>query len=153
MRIYKTSSVIDIRLLLSLMVLLWCHFTALSQIQRPELIYVHFDKPFYVAGESIHYKVYFLYDNPVVSELVHFEIVDENGFVKEDQNLMISGNSAAGTIELPVSMQEGMYTARCYSLWNLNFGSEFIFYKDLPIYDAWKESATSQGYCQCQSDP
>ena len=36
------------------------NYPAYSSAPAPDKIFVHLDKAFYVAGESIHYKIYFL---------------------------------------------------------------------------------------------
>lgn len=106
---------------------------------QPEKLYVHLDKSFYVAGESINFKVYFLNKNKIESELVHVEIVDSKNLVHINQILNISNNSASGKFILPLSFEEGNYLFRCYTAWNINFGNNFIFNKIIPVFNEWKD--------------
>ncbi len=112
---------------------------AFAKPPQPEKIYVHLDKSFYVAGESINFKVYFLNKNKIESELVHVEIVDSDNLVKINRILKISNNSASGKFILPISFEEGNYLFRCYTAWNINFGNNFIFNKIIPVFNEWKD--------------
>ena len=42
-----------------LIFLLGVLFTLQLTAQKAEILYTHFDKPFYVSGEDVWYKVYF----------------------------------------------------------------------------------------------
>lgn len=95
----------------------------------PDKIFVHLDKSFYVAGESIHYKIYFLNEQNIDSRIVHVDLVDAQESIKIEQIELISDNTASGEFRLPVSFREGNYLFRCYTTWNTNFGNEYIFYK------------------------
>ncbi len=110
---------------------------AYSFTPEPDKIFVHLDKSFYVAGESIHYKIYFLNERDIDSKIVHVDLVDAQDSVKIEQIVLISDNTASGEFRLPVSFREGNYLFRCYTTWNINFGNEYIFYKTLPVYNEW----------------
>lgn len=104
---------------------------------QPDRIFVHLDKSFYVSGETIHYKVYFLNDENIDSEIVHVELVGPNDSIYLEQINLVSNNTANGKFKLPISFKEGNYLFRCYTAWNINFGSESVFYKVLPVFNEW----------------
>ena len=104
---------------------------------QPDKIFVHLDKAFYVSGETINYKVYFLNEENINSRIVHVELVGANDSIYQDQINLISDNTASGKFKLPITFKEGNYLFRCYTAWNINFGSENIFYKVIPVYNEW----------------
>jgi hypothetical protein len=104
---------------------------------QPDKIFVHIDKSYYVSGETINYKVYFLNRESIESKIVHVELVGANDSIYQDQINLITGNAASGKFNLPISFKEGNYLFRCYTAWNINFGSESIFYKVIPVYNEW----------------
>ncbi|MGD9327470.1 MAG: hypothetical protein PVH48_00810, partial [Cyclobacteriaceae bacterium] len=104
---------------------------------QPDKIFVHIDKSYYVSGETINYKVYFLNRESIESRIVHVELVGANDSIYQDQINLITGNTASGKFNLPISLKEGNYLFRCYTAWNINFGNENIFYKVIPVYNEW----------------
>ena len=104
--------------------------------QALEPIQVHFDKPFYVAGEDAWYKLYFQDKSEIIqSQVVRVEWVAPNGNVITEQKLKVTGNYAIGDLAIPYNWQEGNYLFRAYTLWNLNFGESATFQQIIPIYN------------------
>lgn len=100
----------------------------------PDLLYVHLNKPFYLTGEDIWYKVYFL--NPgTESEIVHLEWTGPDGETLKKQALEVEENYAFGDLKIPLDWAEGLYTLRCYTLSLLNFNPALIFTHTVPIYN------------------
>ncbi len=102
---------------------------------QPDRIFIHLDKSFYVSGETIHYKVYFLNKENIESKVVHVELIGASDSIYLEQINLISNNTANGKLKLPISFSEGNYIFRCYTTWNINFGNEYIFYKEIPIFN------------------
>lgn len=102
---------------------------------QPDRIFIHLDKSFYVSGETIHYKVYFLNKENIESKVVHVELIGASDSIYLEQINLISNNTANGKFKLPISFSEGNYLFRCYTTWNINFGNEYIFYKEIPIFN------------------
>lgn len=104
--------------------------------QQPERLATHFDKPFYVAGEDVWYKIYFLNEQEAIqSKVVRVEWVAPNGQLLLQQKLKVVGNYAVGDFAIPYDWQEGNYQFRAYTLWSQNFGEEQYCEKIIPIYN------------------
>jgi len=126
------SSLIKILFFLSV---LFSGYKGYTVPPQPDKIFVHLDNSFYVSGETIHYKIYFLNKEKIESKVVHVELIGANDSISLDQINLVTNNTASGKFKLPISFKEGNYLFRCYTLWNINFGHEYIFYKEIPIYN------------------
>lgn len=113
-------------------------FVAMTILQaQPEEIYVQTDKGFYVTGEDAWYKISFLNTDTseLKSKIIHLDWVSPKGKVVKYQRLSIEKQSAKGDLTIPLTWKEGYYTLRAYTQLNLNYSSEFIFQKKIPIYN------------------
>ena len=125
------------RLYIAMLLLLFVFYSNQAYCQKdgPEKIHVHFDKSFYLVGEKMHFKVYFMNKNIVQSKIVHVDIIDAAGRVHMKQIMEIDRNTASGSFEIPYNLAEGNYLFRCFTQWNLNFGSSYIYYKIIPVFN------------------
>src|SRR5690242_13192602 len=76
-----------------------------------EKVYIHFDKGYYVAGETIWFKAY-LYSNGLPSTLsnnFYLQLISQNGKLIANKKYPIKGATANGDIELPDSLPQGYY--------------------------------------------
>ncbi len=112
-----------------------------SKTEQPEKIYVDFDRSFYLIGETVYFKIYFLNDEPAPSKIVHVDLVDFEGNIHMEQLLEVKCNNAYGNFTIPYDLDEGNYLFRCYTRWSLGFGRGYIFYKVIPIYNEFLEDA------------
>jgi hypothetical protein len=112
-----------------------------SEGQRQECIFVHFDRSFFVSGETIWFKVYLLNDSSEVkSRVLHVDLVSHQNETIVRQKLLIDNGTSNGSITLPLDSKEGYYRFRAYTLYNLNFQPAFIFETTIPIYQPEKEN-------------
>jgi hypothetical protein len=111
-----------------------------SQPFVPENIYVHFDRSFYLAGETIHFKIYFLNPAPVISRIVHIDLQDAEGSYVFNSIYQVKDNMAAGAFIIPYDLKEANYLFRCYTRWNLNFDGSYIYTRLIPIYNDFNEN-------------
>lgn len=104
-----------------------------------EKIYVHTDKPYYAAGDTIWFRVYLAdavtNENVHRSRYVYVELLDnradtlmQRAMVQRDSN-----NVYANALILPRGMRSGNYTLVAYTQWMRNFGKEMFFYKQISI--------------------
>ncbi len=109
----------------ALVILVLSGFCALAQDRDPmeervsiqlEKLYLHFDKPFYIQGETIWYKAYLVnaMDNAPSSlcGIIYAELLDLNGKVLIRQILKAEDGFANGEFLLPGSMVQGKYEVR-----------------------------------------
>lgn len=101
----------------------------------PELLHVHFDKDFYLAGEDMWYSVYFTNPDYRQSEIVHIELLGPEGQLIRKQLLKVEDHKAIGDLALPPGLKEGYYLFRAYTKLNLNFSPQVIFSHHIPIYE------------------
>ncbi|MCK7556097.1 hypothetical protein MKQ70_14145 [Chitinophaga sedimenti] len=106
-----------------------------------EKVYIHFDKDYYAAGESIWFKGYVsLRELPAYgARNLYFELIDKDGVVVQKRIVELSEGGGAGEIELPETMKSGTYRARAYTSYMMNYDSSFFFHKNIRIYDAKKD--------------
>ncbi len=103
-----------------------------------EKVYLHFDKPYYMAGETMWFKGY-LFDGIThkidsVSRVLYVDLIDETqGKVIATRTLKCEG-STYGEVLLPDSLAEGMYQIRAYTNYMRNFSEEFFFRQEIKIW-------------------
>ncbi|POY38962.1 hypothetical protein C3K47_00210 [Solitalea longa] len=102
-----------------------------------EKIYIHFDKPYYAAGDNIFFKAYVVNANDntpsQLSKLVYVDIL--NGEEEVIKQLMLKKDRGEynGTIGLQDSLPEGTYRLRAYTSWMRNFDEDYFFTKEFKI--------------------
>lgn len=120
--------------------------TVLQTVQQKytaEKIYLHYDKSFYVAGETIWFKAYLMegYSPSVKSTVIAVELLNDSGRLISKKILPVSGSAAIGEFSLPKTMAEGSYTIKAYTRTLMNFGFENFYYHHLNIYNPGSTNA------------
>ena len=107
-----------------------------------EKIYIHYDKEYYVAGETIWFKAYLYSDGKPsgMSSNLYLQFTDNKGYVIFNQQYPASGAVAKGNIEIPDSLTQGNYYIRAFTANMLNYDEAFIYKKNIFVF---KGSATS----------
>jgi len=110
-----------------------------------EKIYIHFDKPFYFSGETIWFKAYLVYANgnlpSPLSNIIYTELLDMNGKVILQNILKASNGFANGDFVLPDTIPQGKYMVRAYTNWMRNFNQNFLFCKEILLFDSKKTTS------------
>lgn len=115
-----------------------------------ERFYVHCDKPHYVKGETIWYKVYVdlakqsLRDS--LSRVLYVDLISSKSEVVVSQSLPINNGFAYGEMVIPDSLEVGNYFLRSNTNLSLNFGEDGIYYKSVPIINVEDKLVTKQPY-------
>lgn len=103
-----------------------------------EKIYIHFDKDYYIAGETIWFKAY-LFLNAMPSTLSHnfyLEMQDAKGNVIASQKHPVAGATVKGNIELPDSLPQAGYVIRAYTAAVADFvHPELLYNKNLFVFN------------------
>ncbi|MBE9512035.1 MAG: hypothetical protein IMY71_14295 [Bacteroidetes bacterium] len=108
-----------------------------------EKIYLHFDKPFYIPGETIWYKAYLVNATGNIpsslSKIIYTELVDRDGKILIRQTLKTSDGFTHGDFLLPEFLAPGKYMVRAYTNWMRNFDKDFLFTKEILLFDPQTE--------------
>ncbi|WP_416866264.1 MAG: TonB-dependent receptor plug domain-containing protein [Imperialibacter sp.] len=103
----------------------------------PEKVYVHHDKPYYSAGDTIWFATYLTHGishmASAPSKLVYVEVVSTDGSVVAKRDIFISEGSGSGDIALPDTLASDTYELRAYTSFMRNFDHDFFFRKELRI--------------------
>jgi hypothetical protein len=110
-----------------------------------EKIYVHFDREYYVAGETIWFKAY-LYHNEKPSGLssnLYWQFINEKGQVVNSGRYPVMGAIAKGDIFLPDTLPQGNYWLRVLTPGMLNGEESFIYKKNLFVFNPSSPAGTT----------
>lgn len=113
-----------------------------------EKIYIHYDKPYYLAGETIWFKAYITSNNQptILSKTLYAELLDEKGTVVEKKVMPIIAGGAAADFTLPAKINEQKYFVRSYTAWMLNFDSSLFYLKPIALITDKPEDAKTLNY-------
>jgi hypothetical protein len=121
-----------------------------------EKLFVHTDKTFYLAGETIWFKIYSVdesFHRPLpVSSIAYIELIS-----KEDKPVMqvkvrMKGGTGNGFLSLPGSIPSGNYLFRAYTAWMKNFPPDYYYHQTLTVVNTLrgKSPADSSGHAMAE---
>jgi TonB-dependent SusC/RagA subfamily outer membrane receptor len=106
-------------------------FKELSNIKPVEKVYLHFDKPYYAAGDDIWLKAYVVagpdHYLSTLSGVVDVELINDRKTIIQSIKLRLKNGTAAGDFALPDTLPGGNYRIRAYTSYMRNAGSEYFF--------------------------
>jgi hypothetical protein len=107
-----------------------------------EKIFVHTDKPFYLAGEVLWCKLYCVdatTHKPLdLSKVAYLELLDkDNRPILQGKSPLHQGQGET-SFYLPPSINTGNYRLRAYTSWMKNFGPESFFEEPLTVVNTFK---------------
>ncbi len=107
----------------------------LATRHQPEKIYIHYDKEYYITGETIWFKAYLYNDGKpgVISNNLYLQLIDSKGHIISNKRFPISGATAKGSIAIPDSLPYGNYYIRALTPDMLNYDEAFIYKKNIFI--------------------
>lgn len=103
-----------------------------------EKIYLHYDRPYYNAGETIWFKAYLTSNNlpSTISKTLYAELIGDKGKVLQKKMMPVVEAGAASFFDLPDSINSSVVYIRAYTAWMLNFDSTFQYIKPINIISA-----------------
>ncbi|HMU46588.1 MAG TPA: hypothetical protein PKC72_09480 [Chitinophagaceae bacterium] len=110
--------------------------STLAADYKTEKIYIHYDKEYYVAGETIWFKAYF-YSNGKPSGLsnnFYLQFINDNGQLVSNKKYPVLGAVAKGSIIIPDSLPQGNYYIRAYTPFMLNYDEGLIYKKNIYVF-------------------
>lgn len=103
-----------------------------------EKVYLHLDKDYYAAGETIWFKGYLtLQGAPATTATnLYVELLDKNNTIVQKKLFAVGNGGSPGFFELPETQKPGVYQLRAYTSWMLNFDPAFSYSRNIEIFDA-----------------
>ncbi|RFM27275.1 TonB-dependent receptor [Deminuibacter soli] len=102
-----------------------------------EKVYLHTDKPYYMAGDTLYFKGYVVNAEKnlpsAISNVLYADLIDEHQHISHTLRSPVTDGMATGSMALPDSLPPGNYRLRAYTAWMRNFSSDWFFDKTIPI--------------------
>jgi len=102
-----------------------------------EKAYLHFDKPYYAAGDTMYFKAYITegekHELSLLSGVLHVDLIDGDNKTNQSIKLEINNGIAWGDFVLPDSLPRGNYRVRAYTQWMRNANETQFFDKILSV--------------------
>jgi hypothetical protein len=102
-----------------------------------EKVYLHLDKPYYAAGDTIWFKAYVTIDQhspTILSNIVYVDIANNQDSITRFLKLPVVNGVANGNIALtPADFKQGNYHLRAYTAYMRNYDPDYFFNKNLVI--------------------
>lgn len=99
--------------------------------QATEKVYVHTDKPYYVAGDTIWMKAYVTTGArnllSGISGALYVDLINQEGNLFRSLRLPVMSGTAKGSLILPYEMAAGTYRLRAYTQWMRNAGPTYFY--------------------------
>ncbi|HXB32555.1 MAG TPA: hypothetical protein VNV35_04005 [Puia sp.] len=117
------------------------------QSQTPqEKLFVHIDRSFYLAGETIWFSLYDIdarSNRPVsFSSIAYIEVLDPDDSAVLQAKVEMNNGRGDGSFSIPLSVPSGKFLFRAYTSWMKNFGPDFYYMQPLTILNTLNDSAT-----------
>jgi hypothetical protein len=102
-----------------------------------EKAYLHFDKPYYVAGDTIYFKAYVTFGEQHElsrqSGVLYADLIGPQNNIYKSIKLQLKDGLAWGDFALPDSLVKGLYKIRAYTQLMRNVNGSAIFEQLIPI--------------------
>ena len=127
-------------------------FQDFSSHHPVEKIYLHLDKPHYVAGEYMYFRAYLtdihLNQENVESRKIYVELSDAEKKLIKRVLLYSEENEYTGQILLPDSLPAANYHIRAYTNWMRNAVEDYFYHRNIYIGNTatQKQEVTSQEF-------
>jgi hypothetical protein len=119
-------------------------FEQYSRQALTEQLYLHVDRPTYVAGETLWFKAYAVdgtYHRPLsLSKVAYIEVLDAAHRPVLQAKIGLVQAMGQGSLELPAELATGRYVVRAYTNWMKNAGPDYYFQYPITVVNtqqAW----------------
>lgn len=108
-----------------------------------EKIYVHIDRPGYLTGETMWFKIYLTdgaFHKPSgLSDVAYLEVLDHAAQPVLQTKVSLADGKGNGSLFIPATLNSGNYIIRAYTSWMKNFSADYFFHKSISIVNAFKK--------------
>jgi hypothetical protein len=114
-----------------------------------EQLFLHLDRPSYVAGETMWFKAYAvdgMHHRPLaMSKVAYVEVLDAAQHPVLQAKIALVKAMGQGTFELPAELATGHYVVRAYTNWMKNAGPAFYFQCPVTIINTLQANQAASG--------
>lgn len=107
------------------------------QTAPQEKLYLHIDKPYYAAGDSIWFKGYLVnattHTGNLPGNFIYVELIDRKDSIVYRKKIKRTNDIFQGNIPLSANFAAGDYLIRSYSTWMRNIGDDFFYTRKIKI--------------------
>lgn len=112
-------------------------FFASKQAVQQSKLYLHLDKPYYSAGDSIWFKGYLVnsttHTTSLLDNFIYVELLNRGDSVLFRKKIRKEENVFQGSIPIDVLFPAGEYTLRAYTNWMRNADNDFFYNRNIRI--------------------
>ena len=113
-----------------------------------EKLFVHTDKTFYLAGETIWFKIYAVdesFHKPLdLSRVAYIELISREMKPVLHAKISMKAGTGNGSISIPGSLGSGNYLLRAYTSWMKNFPADYFYEQSISIVNTLKGKASDE---------
>ncbi|WP_428330734.1 carboxypeptidase-like regulatory domain-containing protein [Mucilaginibacter sp.] len=117
-----------------------------------EKAYLHFDKPYYAAGDTIYFKAYVTngsqHQLSQLSGLLYADLIDPKNNIGQSIKLQLNNGMARGDFALADTLKTGNYRIRAYTSYMRNKGGDAFFDQTIPIGSTQNQQVPESGNSQ-----
>ena len=130
-----------------------CFFYFVGICQNGERIYLHTDRQCYIAGETIWFKAYLLLQFAPDDEVsnLYVDLLDIKGNILQRKKMPLFSGTAAGNIDLELSVAQGIYFLKAYTKFGLT--EENVLLKSIYLFNPSSRQSiidSSQDFYDCR---
>ena len=122
-------------------------FSKYQESTFQEKLFVHTDKPSYLAGEIVWIKIYIVnalsHQPSNISKVAYVDVIDNAQTTVLQAKIALKDGSGSGSIYIPVNTGTNNYHFRAYTSWMKNFSADYFFNKILTIVNPLKSPPPS----------
>ncbi|WP_234735383.1 hypothetical protein [Tellurirhabdus bombi] len=108
-----------------------------------EKIFVHTDRSFYMTGELMAFKLYYvdgtLHKPLDMSKVAYLDLLDKEKKSVLQAKIPLASGAGNGAVFLPASLNSGNYLVRVYTSWMQNFSADYFFEKVITVVNPFKQ--------------
>ncbi|OGX89592.1 hypothetical protein BEN47_06830 [Hymenobacter lapidarius] len=112
-----------------------------------EKLFLHLDRPVYLSGETMWFKVYAAdgtYARPLtLSSVAYVEVLNAEQRPVLQGKVSLRQATGQGSFVLPASLPAGTYTVRAYTSWMKNFSPDAYFHSSVTVINTSTASGVS----------
>ncbi|MGV3540527.1 MAG: hypothetical protein ACO1OQ_11995, partial [Rufibacter sp.] len=118
-------------------------FQKFAKNNLQEKVFVHTNKNFYLAGETIWFNVYqvegMAHTPASLSKVAYVEVLDKDNTPVVQVKVALAEGTGHGYLVLPYTLASGHFVLRAYTHWMKNTGPEYFFQKPFSIVNTFQK--------------